>query len=58
MKDKPKAPTSKPKSPTTDEHFDRIDATPEQLAEALFRMKPKKADDWDYMQDPATQPEE
>ena len=41
----------KPKSPTRDEHFPHIDSTPEQLAQALMRMKPRKRDEWDYMKD-------
>ena len=41
----------KPKSPTRDEHVPHIDATPEQLAQALMRMKARKRDEWDYMKD-------
>ncbi len=41
----------KPKSPTRDEHFPHIDSTPEQLAQALMRMKPRQRDEWDYMKD-------
>ncbi len=42
---------TKPASPTRDEHFPHIDATPEQLAQALMRTKPRKLDEWDYMKD-------
>ena len=46
----------KPKSPTRDEHFPHIDATPEQLAQALMRMKARKRDEWDYMKDTKDSP--
>ena len=36
-------------SSTRDEHFERIDATPEQLAKAILRTPPKKPEDWEYM---------
>ena len=42
---------AKPPSPTRDEHFPQIDATPEQLAQALMRMKPRKRDEWEYMKE-------
>ncbi len=29
-----------------DEHFERMDATPEQLTEALFRISPQKLKEW------------
>lgn len=57
MKDKPKSQPTKPKSPTRDEHFPKIDAAPEQLAQALLRMKPKKPGEWDYMKDLEPRPE-
>ena len=41
---------SKP-SPTRDEHFEKIEATPEELAEAFLRTPSKKPEDWDYMKD-------
>ena len=47
MTKKPK----KSKSPTRDEHFPHIDATPDQLAQALMRTKPRKRDEWEYMKD-------
>ncbi|MDE0189814.1 MAG: hypothetical protein OXQ90_00515 [Gammaproteobacteria bacterium] len=37
------------KTPTRNEHFPRIDATPEQLAKAFLRDPPRKREDWDYM---------
>ena len=52
---------TKAASPTRDEHFPQIDATPEQLAEALMRMKPRKRDEWDYMKgtnDPSPESDE
>ena len=52
MTKKPK----KSKSPTRDEHFPHIDATPEQLARALMRMKPRKRYEWDYMKDTKDSP--
>ena len=36
-------------SPTRDEHFEKIEATPEELARAFLRTPPKKPDEWDYM---------
>lgn len=40
----------KPKpSPTRDERFEKIEATPEELAEVFLRTPPKKPEDWDYM---------
>ena len=42
---------AKPGSPTRDEQFPHIDATPEQLAQALMRTKARKRDEWDYMKD-------
>ena len=47
---------AKPGSPTRDEHFPHIDTTPEQLAQALMRMKPRKRDEWDYMKDTKDSP--
>ena len=43
--------TEKPKKVEEgkDEHFPRIDATPEQLAKALLKMPPLKDDEWEYM---------
>ena len=35
-------------APTRNEHFPRIPATPEQLAKALLRTKPRKRANWDY----------
>ena len=52
MTKKPK----KSKSPTRDEHFPQVDATPEQLAQALMRTKPRKRDEWDYMKDTKDSP--
>ena len=46
----------KPPSPTRDEHFPHIDATPEQLAQALMRTKPRKRDESDYMKDTKDSP--
>ena len=46
----------KPKSPTRDEHFPHIDATPEQLAQALMRVKARKRDEWEYMTDTKESP--
>lgn len=37
-------------SPTRNEHFPRIEATPEQLAKALLSTPPRKREEWDYMQ--------
>ncbi len=52
----------KPKpSPTRDEHFERIEATPEELAKAFLRMPPKERADWDYMKeikDPTPEPDD
>ncbi|MCZ0933813.1 MAG: hypothetical protein OXJ54_01395 [Gemmatimonadetes bacterium] len=36
-------------SPTRNEHFPRIDATPEQLAKAFLRDPPRNREEWDYM---------
>ena len=42
----------KPKpSPTRDEHFDRIEASPEELAKVFLRTPTKKPEDWDYMRE-------
>ena len=43
--------SEKAPSPTRDEHFPRIDATPEQLAKALLQMPPRKPEDWEYMRE-------
>ena len=43
-------------SPTRDEHFPQIVATPEQLAQALMRTKYRKHDEWDYMKDTKDSP--
>ena len=48
--------TKKVPSPTRDEHFPHIDATPEQLAQALMRTKPRKRNEWDYMKDTKDSP--
>ena len=34
---------------TRDERFEKIEATPEELAEVFLRTPPKKPEDWDYM---------
>ena len=36
-------------SPTRNEHFPRIDATPEQLAKAFLRDPARNREEWDYM---------
>ena len=41
--------SNKKQTPTTNEHFPRIDATPEQLAKAFLRMPPRKREEWDYV---------
>ena len=39
-------------SPTRDEHFDRIEATPEKLARVFLRTPPKRSrKKWEYMKD-------
>ncbi len=38
-------------SPTRDEHFPWIDATPEELAKALLRIGPRKPEDREYMKE-------
>ncbi len=40
---------SKDESPTRNERFPRIPATPEQLAKAFLRDPPRKREEWDYM---------
>ena len=47
----PKNPDNPKPSPTRDEHFDRIEATPEELARAILRTPPKKPEEWEYMKD-------
>lgn len=51
MTDKPKAVEE-----GKDEHFPRIDATPEQVLKALLRMPPKKDDEWEYMKKTKKEP--
>ena len=36
------------------EHFERLNGTPEQVAKAIMNTPPKKAGDWKYLQKPAT----
>lgn len=43
--------SEKAPSPTRDEHFPKIDATPEQLAKALLRMGSRKPEVWEYMRE-------
>lgn len=31
------------------EHFERLDATPEQVARTIMMSKPRKADEWKYL---------
>jgi len=31
------------------EHFERLDATPEQVARMIMSSKPKKSDEWKYL---------
>ena len=38
-------------SPTRDEHFEKIEATPEELAKVFLRTPPKKPEEWDYIKD-------
>ena len=45
----PENPDSPKPSPTRDEHFEKIEATPEDLAEVFLRTPAKKPDEWDYM---------
>lgn len=37
-------------SSTRDEHFPKINATPEQLAKALIQVPPLKPEEWKFMQ--------
>lgn len=32
-----------------DEHFERLDAAPEQVARMIMHSRPKKPDEWEYV---------